>query len=193
MTKRLLFTLLLTAGSAFAALTKVQDEMLETTPGGSGGGGGGGIVWTADGSDAPAESVEFGNQVFLFEDGLSQNLYATVKVPQSYQAGNPVKLRVKGYHQAASATQLLLCQATLIEPGDAFDSTTDQRTSTNTAQTGASKEVVEHICDLTDNSGQVNANAVAAGDLIRVRLYRSTDTSSSDISMIPSSTEVTYQ
>lgn len=157
------------------------------------GGGGGAPSWRADGPDAPTETTEFSNQVYLFDNSQAQNLYTVVRVGQTYSAGNPIKVRVYGYHQAASATQLLLCQSTLIEPGDAFDNTTDQRTSTNTAQTAASKVIAEHICDVTDSTGHINSNAVAAGDLIRVRLYRSTDTSTSDISMIPSSTEVTFQ
>lgn len=160
---------------------------------GSAGGGGGSIDWRADGADAPGEATEFANKVFIFEDGLSQNLYGVIAVPQTYTAANPVKVRVKGYHQAASATQLLLCQSTLIPVGTAFDSTTNQRTSTNTAQTGASKVIVEHVCDVTDSTGHVNGVAVAAGDMIRVRMYRSTDSSTSDVSMIPSSTEVTFQ
>lgn len=170
------------------ALRKVQSQMLAS----AGGGGGGSLIWHNDGSDAPNLATEFGNLVYQFEDGLAQNLYGVVRVPQGYVAGSPIKVRAFGYHQAASATQLLLAQATLIEPGDAFDSTTDQRTTTNTAQTAASKEIAEHVLDITDSSGQINGNAVAAGDLIKVRLYRSTDTSTADISMIPSSTEVTF-
>jgi len=164
--------------------------------GGSGGGGGGltssaVIRWTAD-SDAPLLTVEFNNEVYVYTDTADQSLYCTVKVPQGYTAGGQIFMYVNHYHQAASATQLLSAQATLIPIGTAFDNTTNQRTTTNTAQTGATKVICRSSLDLTDSSGQINAVAIAAGDLIRVRLYRGTDTSTSDLSMIPSSTEVKF-
>jgi hypothetical protein len=159
---------------------------------GSAGGGGATVLWVGEGADAPAKSVEFGNLVYLFEDGLTQNLYGIVRVPQNYTAGNPIKVRVYGYHQAAAATQLLSAQSTYIPSGTAFDSTTNQRTTTNTAQSAASKVTAEHVLDITDSTGNINGVAVAAGSLIKVKIFRGTDTSTSDISMLPSSTEVTF-
>jgi hypothetical protein len=158
----------------------------------SGGGGGSPVVWHNDSGDSPLVDTKYGNKVWAFVDGESQNLYCTVKVPQSYNAGSPIKIRVNHFHEAASATQLLMSQSTLIEMGDAFDNTSDQRTSTNSAVTAASKVITESVCDLTDSSGQVNGNAVAAGDLIKVRLYRGTDTSTSDVYFIESASEVTF-
>jgi hypothetical protein len=156
------------------------------------GGGGGGFTWFNDDGDAPVNQVKFNNKVWSFSDGGSQNLYTTVKVPQGYIPGSQIKMYVTHFHEASSATQLLSAQATLIEPGDVFDDTTDQRTTTNTAQTGATKVTIQAVLDLTDSSGQINSVAVAAGDLIKVRLYRGTDTSASDIYFIESSTEVTF-
>src|SRR5690606_32622905 len=138
------------------------------------------------------QDVKFSNKVWSFGDGLSQNLYTTVKVPQTYVAGKQIKMFITHFHEAASATQLLSAQATLIEAGDAFDDTTDQRTSTNTATAGASKVTIQAELDLTDSSGEINSVAVAGGDLIKVRLYRGTDASTSDIHFIESSTEVTF-
>lgn len=157
-----------------------------------GGGGGGSLAWHNDSGDSPLQDTKYGNKVWTFVDGESQNLYCVVKVPQAYNAGNPIKLRVNHFHEAASATQLLMSQATLIEPGDAFDDVTDQRTSTNAAVTAGNKVITESVCDLTDTLGQINGNAVAAGDLIKVRLYRGTDSSTSDLYFIESASEVTF-
>jgi hypothetical protein len=96
------------------------------------------------------------------------------------------------FHEASSATQLLSAEATLIEAGDPFDDTTDQATSTNVATAGGDKVTVNATLDLTDGSGLINAVAVAAGDLIKVRLFRGTDASASEVFFIESSTEVTF-
>jgi len=159
---------------------------------GGGGGGGGGFTWFNDDGDAPLDQVKYNNKVWTFSDGLAQYLYTTVKVPQTYIAGNQIKMFITHFHEAASATQLLQAQATLIEPGDAFDDTTDQRTTTNTATAGGDKVTIQAELDLTDSSGQINSVAVAAGDLIKVRLSRGTDTSTADVHFIESSTEVTF-
>ena len=156
------------------------------------GGGGGGFTWFNDDGDAPLDQVKYNNKVWTFSDGLAQYLYTTVKVPQTYIAGNQIKMFITHFHEAASATQLLQAQATLIEPGDAFDDTTDQRTTTNTATAGGDKVTIQAELDLTDSSGQINSVAVAAGDLIKVRLSRGTDTSTADVHFIESSTEVTF-
>lgn len=160
--------------------------------GSSGGGGGSSVVWTADSGDAPLQETKYSNKCWVFEDGLSQNLYTTIRVPTSYIAGSPIKLKINHFHEAASATQLLSAQTTLIEPGDAFDNTTDQYSSTNTAQTAASKVIASATIDLTNSSGAINSNSVAAGDLLKVRLFRGTDSSTSDLFFIEGSAEVTF-
>lgn len=156
------------------------------------GGGGGSLAWYAGTGNAPTEETKHNNKVWSFGDGLDQNLYCTVKVPRNYSAGGQIKIRLNHFHEASSATQLLTTQATLIEPGDAFDDATDQYTSTNAAVTAGNKVITESICDLTDASGMINSVAVAAGDLIKVRLYRGTDTSTADVHFIESCSEVTF-
>jgi hypothetical protein len=160
--------------------------------GGGGGGGGGSVVWVSEDGSAPTQEFLFSNKVWSFADGLSQNLYTTIKVPSGYVGGDPIEMKINFFHQASSATQLLLAEATLIKPSEAFDSVTNQRTTTNTAQTAADKIIASGTLDLTSSIGEINAVAVAAGDLIKVRLYRGTDTSTADVSFIESSTEVTF-
>lgn len=159
---------------------------------GAGGGGGGSIKWTVDGPLAPIVKTEFNNEVYVFENDVSQYIYCTVKVPETYVAGNQIFMYVSHYHQASSATQLLTALTTLLPHGTAFDDITNQHTSTNSAVAGGNKVLIKAEIDLTDASGEINSVAVSPGDLLVVRLGRGGDTSSDDISMIPSSTEVTF-
>ncbi len=157
------------------------------------GGGGGSLILHSDGADAPAMETLFSHLCYSFGDGLSQNLYTLIRVPSSYVSGKQITMKFNHFHQALSATQLLRTQATLLQPGDTFDDTSNQRTSTNSAQTGAEKIIVAASCDITDSSGLINGATVEAGDLIKVRLYRDTDTSTADVHLLASSVEVIFQ
>ncbi len=137
---------------------------------------------------------EYGEIVSLFGAGLAQELYTTVVVPQSYTAGKQIFMYVEAYSPSSSNTQLLSAQSTLLRPGTtARDSTTNQRTTTNAAVTNDNaKESTVHVLDLTSSSGQINSVAVAAGDRIKVRLYRGTDSDTADLRMVPSSTDLKF-
>ena len=160
------------------------------------GGGGSSLDWIED-ALAPIASVEYGQRVYAFADGETQYLYAAVRVPSSYQAGSQINLRGLVYGNATSTTLLMQTLATLIRTGtDAVSSTTNQRTSTNSAITLATtaNRPNAFVCDLTDSSGQINGVSVSAGDLILVRLTRDTATDTATVdAMFPAySSEVTF-
>ncbi len=162
-----------------------------------GAGGGAGFEWKELSGTAPTLAEEYGELVYLFGGQLTptQELYASLKVPQGYSAGNQIRIYVSTYSPSASNTQLLTAQSTLIaQNSSAFDSTTNQRTTTNAALTNAvAKRLRQHILDITDSSGQINSVAVAAGDIIKVRLYRdNTDTDTADVRMVANGTDVKY-
>lgn len=160
-----------------------------------GGGGGAGFVWRPVSGTAPVESEENGEIVRLFGAALAQELYAAIKIPQSYSAGTQIKLYVSSYSASTSNTQLFKAQSTLIRSGtDAFTSTTNQRTTTNSALTNSvANQLVQHVLDITDSSGQINSVAVSAGDIVKVRLYRdATDTDTADVRLISNSTDVKF-
>jgi hypothetical protein len=165
--------------------------------GGSGGGGGG--EWRAGLSVvAPDEDIEFDAKVFKYSSGDAgaQALFRKYKVPSSYAPGTQIKLAVDFYGEATSAvTLLLLAQATLIRSGtDAANTTTNQRTTTNTAvaQDATQYKVRQALLDLTDTSGQINGVAVSAGDEILVKLYRGADTDAGDLRFIPDSSDCRF-
>lgn len=158
-----------------------------------GGGGSGSLNWVEAGN-APISEIENNLWVFKFQQSLAQELFTTIRVPSRFVVGRQINLKVVFYSPDASNTIALKTQATLIKPGsDAITSTTNQRTSTNAAVTLASANRLEStICDLTSTTGQINAVSVAGGDLILVKLYRDTDTATSDVAVLAYSSEVTF-
>lgn len=167
------------------------------TPGGgsgSGGGGGGSILWSEQ-DNAPVKVVENNFDVYLYEIGLGQQLYTALRVPSSYTAGSPLKLLIEIYSPDTSGDILISSQSTLIRAEvDEMSSTTNQRTSTNTAITMSSANDMEPqkvILDISSSTGQINSVDITAGDLIKIRLYRGTDTATSDIRFVLLSAELT--
>jgi hypothetical protein len=162
-----------------------------------GGGGGGSLAWVED-INAPMSITENADQLYVFEDAITQHLYALIRVPSSYSAGSPIKLRLTCHSAITSGTMLVKAVATLIRVGtDAITSTTNQRTTTNTAITlsGGTANVPQSvILDISSTTGQINSVAIAAGDLIRVDLYRdtATDTAAGDVKVPVYGAEVTF-
>lgn len=163
----------------------------------SGGGGGGSLQWLeSDNSALPdVETAGIPIRIYRFQSALGQSLYAQVKVPTGYIAGNPIKLKTEFYSPDSSGTALISTIATLIRQGtDTVASVTNQRTSSNTAVTlsGATINIPQALTlDLTDTTGHINAVAVSAGDLILVQLTRGTDTGASDLKVPVYGAEVT--
>lgn len=161
----------------------------------SGSGGGGSLIWVED-ANAPIATVENKILVYQYQSALAQSVYAVVKVPNSYVAGAQIKLRTFWYSNDTSGTALIQSVSTLIRAGvDLITSTTNQRTSTNAAVTmsGATQNIPQAVLlDISSAIGQINAVAIAAGDLIVINLTRGTDTGASDISVPVNCAEVSF-
>ncbi len=162
---------------------------------GSGGGGGSSLVWEEIGL-SPFSDFENNVAVYFYQAALSQNLYTAIRVPTNYNQGAPITLYIEWYSPDTSGTGLLRAQSTLIRAEvDQMSSTTNQRTTTNSAVTlsaGTANEPQKITLDITDTNGQINGVSPSPGDLIIVRLYRDTDTATSEIRFIKMSTEVTF-
>lgn len=163
----------------------------------TGSGGGGSLQWI-EGTNAPIAMLDGANnnvRIYSYQAGLSQYLTATIKVPNSYNSGTQINLRSLIYTSNSSGTMLINTVSTLIRTGtDAISSSTNQRTSTNSAITlGAGTVNIPQAitCDLTDSTGKINGVAVSAGDSIEIQLQRGTDTVTSDVSALVYSTEIT--
>lgn len=164
--------------------------------GGSGGGGGGSAILWSEQANSPILDVENNFEVYLYGAGLSQELYTALRVPSSYVQGNPIKLLIEIYSPDTSGTILMRAQSTLIRAEvDEMSSTTNQRTTTNSAITMTANndnEPQKVELDIAASNGQINSVAITAGDLIKIRLYRDTDTATSDIRFIKLSGEPTF-
>lgn len=162
---------------------------------GSSGGGGGSLAWE-ESENAPLPALENNIRIYAFGNSLAQSLYAVIKVPSTYTAGNPIKLKSYVYSNDTSGTVIMRTVATLIRVAtDPVSSTTNQRTSTNAAITlsGATQDEAQLLdFDLSSATGQINSVAVSANDLILVRLFRDTDTATGDSKMPVYGAEVTF-
>lgn len=171
-----------------------KNEGGSVTPLGSGSGGGGGAQWFVGGGNAPTESDENGEKVYLYESGLVQSLSIFIKIPESYLTGRQIFLNVAAYSPSASNTFLLNSVATLVRKNnDAITAVANQYTSTNTALTNTLANQYRNIeIDLTNAVGQINGFAVSPGDLLKVTLKRDSDTDTDDVRFVPSSTEFRF-
>lgn len=178
-----------------SSVTPAQTLSSAITNGLIGSGGGGALQWIEDGN-APLGTVNtVGNRIYAYSNGLTQYLYTTIKLPNTYTGGLPIKLYVEFYSPGSSGNVLIQSIATLVRQGtDAITSTTNQRTSTNSVITlsgGTVDKPQVVILDLTDSVGAINSVAVTANSLILVQLTRSSDTATSDVQVLPYSAEVT--
>lgn len=183
-------------GVSGVSIAKSGNNFQFSVSGSTGGGGGGGssIQWSDEGPDAAVFSTEFGQDVYAFSAGLAQTIYGVVKVPTSYTAGNPITVRQGIYSPSAANTILITSTSYLIRKNtDAVNSTTNSRTSTNTALTNTvALQYREALLDISDSTGKINSVSISAGDLITVVVARGTDSDTADLRLIPSSTEVTF-
>lgn len=177
-------------------MTQVGQTISIAASGAGGGGGGGGSLQWVEGVNSPEVIQEYGNEVYLFDATLGQQLTTAVKVPSSYNSGSQIRMRSMGYSSSTSGTLLFQTIATLIRVGtDAISSTTNQRTSTNTAITlsAGTNNIPQSITfDLSSSLGQINSVAVSAGDLILVKLIRGTDTSTASARAMVFASETTF-
>lgn len=170
----------------------------DTGPAGADGaaGSGAGTPEWYESANSPEKIFESGLEVYHFIPAGAQELYTAIRVPASYSAGDPIHMNILALSVAGSGTILLRAEATLIRSEvDAFTSTTNKRTTTNSAITMDASNDFEPqkiSLDLSSSIGQINTVDISAGDLIKVRLYRDTDTATENIKFIPTGTEVLF-
>jgi hypothetical protein len=164
--------------------------------GGAGGASGGGaaVQWIEQ-ANSPTPDVDNGDRIYLFDKAAAQELWALIKVPESYVAGAVIKLHTYWYTYVADGLDgRLETQSTLIRTGtDAMTTTAHQRTGGpgNLSTAGAGIPKANEFA-LTDLAGQIASTAVSPGDLIRVRLYRGTDTTLEQLRVPAFGAEVTF-
>lgn len=158
------------------------------------GGGGSGItlVWRNDGQYSLQESTYFNQLAYEFVAGETQQLPSFIRIPDEYAPGSQIFLDFKIFSPTGSGNILIKSLATLIRGGvDQLSSTTNQRTSTNSAQTIAAANFEYDISvDLSSAIGEINGVAINPGDTILFYLYRDTDTNPDLALFAPSSAKI---
>lgn len=161
----------------------------------SGGGGGGTLEWV-EFVNSPTPLYENNVEVYGYDNGLAQQLYASIKVPSTYVVGSPISLQSFFYSDDTTGNVLFRTVCTLIRTGtDTISSTTNQRTSTNAAVTltGGTVDIPQALTfDLSSTGGTINGTAVHAGDLLIVQFFRDTDTSVVQAKAMMFASEVTF-
>lgn len=166
---------------------------------GSGGGGGGGMKWYFGDSLAPEMTRKGpGLEVMAFAQTDVQEIFVKMKVPTGYTAGTQIFL-TGGQMFSPTNSGNVLWRATsyIYKLNVNGNGTPGSHSSTNTQQAinGTANQItVISDIDLTDGTGQINGVAVAAGNVILVKLTRLTTSETSgvadDVNLIPESFEV---
>ncbi len=168
-----------------------QDSSGTKTPLGSGGGGGGGLVMTVPDGKGPMEDEENDIDIMKFTQGLSSELDVFMKVPESFIAGRQIFLYAGIYSPSTSNTILLSANAALVRVNqDAVSSPIANRDSTNTALTNTVANQYRRVAmDLSDSTGKIGGYSIQAGDIIKIKLTRGTDTDTEDMRFLPTTIE----
>lgn len=160
----------------FATDTKVMYQIVDgqLVPAGAGGGGVS-LNWKA-GTNAPLDEFIDGLDFKSFDQVSTQEIFATLTVPQSYRPGKQIRLLGASFFANIGAGNVLFrTQATLIKLGNTLGTYPNIRTSTNaqvTVPATPNQLASVGVLDLTSAIGEINSVAVAPGDRIRIRLYR---------------------
>ena len=158
------------------------------------------LEFNPNGANAPIVSYVDGFDLFDFDNVNSQEVWAMVKVPSSYPGGTPIIMKGLSYFCNVNSGNVLMRAITyLMKSATSILGTyTNSHTSTNTekTQTVSSRlEVVDEI-QLTDASGMINGVAVAAGDVLRVKLFRNvgseTSPAAADVRMLQNSCAISF-
>lgn len=147
------------------------------------------LTWREYGN-SPIITVENNHEVYLFQSGLSQSLWAEYTVPPGYIQGQDLVLKTKFYSPDSSNTNLMRAYTYHARTGVAAMTAQASRNSSNSAVTLTSANVAYNVdIDLT-SSGQISPNNVVAGDILSIHLYRDSDTATSDIRFLHRQSEV---
>lgn len=167
---------------------------------GSGSGGGGSFIWELNEPISPIESIENGIALYDFDFESEMAMTAFVTVPTSYTAGDQIKLLNALFASAsASGNVLFTCETTLFKAGENPFTDVNTHTSTNTELTLSAANELTAIgdIDLTSATGEINSIAVAAGDVLKIRLKRDnaneTSSASDDARFIKYSSSVSFK
>jgi len=142
---------------------------------GGGGGGGGSFAWGLNEDISPGESLQDGMEVLDFDFESVMAISALVIVPGSYKPGDQITLQNAVFFSADTQDNVLFKgRSTLFKLGEDATAVVNQHVSINAELTLTTANALTAVgdIDLTDGSGEVNAIAVAPGDILKIELFR---------------------
>lgn len=165
-----------------------------------GSGGGGSFLFELTGDISPIESELSGISLLDFDKESLMEAIALITVPSSYKPGDQIKLQNCSFFTAAAVGDVYFRADTLlIKAGDDMTALSNNHLSVN-AEVGlstANELLAVGDLDLTDGSGQVNAVAVASGDILLIKLFRDntneTSSATEDARLLKFSPSVAYK
>lgn len=155
----------------------LNDAIQDGDIGAGGAGGGVSINWERYDLAAVETQVNF-IPVFRFGSLDEQQIFTTLTVPESYLAGNQISL--KGLKFIAVAGDIKIeCETTLLKVDD--DPSSVGSFTSSVGEDDYTPDTVQAISEipLTDSSGEIDSRAVAAGDILLIRLFRDVTNESS--------------
>lgn len=186
------------AGTPSAADDVVTLSYLQSYVAANAGGGGSSVNFIPKEGAGPLVEYEYNAEVMKFPQDDTIVAVGFFLVPATYQSGNPISINLVVYTPSTSGNIKMKATTYLLEDGAGqVDSTGTFHASTNTeiTVTATARRVHKIEIDLTEPDGQINGTNVAAGDTLRVQLYRdySNETSSvaDDVRLIKGASEVT--
>lgn len=165
-----------------------------------GAGGGGSFAWEENGESSPLSEIENGISLYSFDKESQNELYALILVPTGYKEGKQIALEgLKYYAGIASGNVFFKTETQLIKTNQdmtALPLTPEVSDNVEKVQTVANRLEAVGVLKLTDGDGEVNAVAVAGGDLLVVRLFRDnlseTAPANADAKMLKFSTTINF-
>jgi hypothetical protein len=142
---------------------------------GGAGGGGSSLKWVSD-QNAPIHEILFGSEIKSFDSVSGQEIYATIKVPSSYEQGTPIFLRGLTFFSVSTTGEVAFnCITALVRDGNVFGVFDDTHASALPAfAVGGvvNQMVLLDDIDLTDATGQINLSPIQSGDTLLIKLFR---------------------
>jgi hypothetical protein len=136
--------------------------------------------------------TRYNQKYYEFNKNVDQKLHGSFKVPSTYAAGSAISIKGKIHTDTAGGDLLLTIKSTLIRQGvDLISSVTNQRISTNTAESvPALDQDIIVDWDIVSSIGEVNSVALSANDRIDLEVYRGSDSNTGNLYFSTSSLEV---
>lgn len=162
------------------------------SPLGGGGGVGSFLNFYPEPGNGPIEGEDGSGLLYWeFTDEGAEVLWAFLKVPESYQAGQQLSLAVTVESDETGSAQInFQAQTYLVRTGtDAMTSLANSHTD-STNYSPAAVAATELVVNLMDSSGDINAVAVSAGDVLKIKLTKPTDASTENLRLFQSLVEV---